>query len=305
MPDDTLNIVTGACGYSGRYITRLLLAAGQSVRTLTGHPDRPNPFGDQVPALPLSFDDPDRLAKSLEGADTLFNTYWVRFEHKSTTFAQAVSNSRTLIQSAAKAGLRRIVHISITNPDPNSDLPYFAGKAAVEQLIRQSALSYAILRPTVLFGGQDILINNIAWMLRHFPIFVVPGNGTGRLQPIHVEDLADLAVRSAKSQENIVLDAVGPEVFSFDQMVRLVRKTFRSKTLIMRLPARLALLLSGAVGLLFGDVTLTSDEVKGLAANLLVSHAPPTATTKLSDYLLRNRDSVGRQYHNELKRHFS
>ena len=286
MSGKTLNIVTGAFGYSGKYITRRLLAAGQSVRTLTGHPDHPNPFGDQVPALPLSFDDPDRLARSLEGADTLFNTYWIRFEHKSTTFAQAVSNSRTLIQSAAKAGLRRIVHISITNPDPNSDLPYFAGKAAVEQLIRQSGLSYAILRPTVLFGGQDILINNIAWMLRHFPIFVVPGNGTGRLQPIHVEDLADLAVRSAKSQENIVLDAVGPEVFSFDQMVRLVRKTLRSKTLIMRLPARLALLLSGAVGLLFGDVTLTSDEVKGLAANLLVSHAPPTATTKLSDYLL-------------------
>ena len=187
--------------------------------TLTGHPNRGDPFGGKVKAYPFNFDDPEKLTNNLTGIDTLYNTYWVRFTHGVHSHLQAVQQTRTLIQSAERAGVRRIVHISITNPDRNSPLPYFHGKALLEEAILGSSLSYAILRPTVIFGLEDILINNIAWMLRHFPIFVVPGSGKYRLQPIFAEDLAALAVQVGSGDANIILDAVGPDIFSFNDLV--------------------------------------------------------------------------------------
>src|SRR5690348_53071 len=186
--------VTGAFGYSGRYIARRLLEAGHSVITLTNSPHRANPFGEQVRAFPFHFDQPSRLRDSLQGIDVLINTYWVRFDYPGFTHAQAVANTRILFQTAKAAGVRRVVHVSITNPDLHSDLPYFRGKAELELALRESGLSYCILRPTVLFGKEDVLINNIAWFLRHLPAVGVFGAGEYKLQPIYVDDLAAAAV---------------------------------------------------------------------------------------------------------------
>src|SRR5262249_37427495 len=148
------------------------------VRTITGDPSRADPFGGRVEAFPFSFDDPARLTETLRGADTLYNTYWVRFDWRGTTYAQAIANTRTLFAAAREAGVRRIVHVSITNPSESSSLPYFRGKAELERDLRESGISYAIVRPTVVFGREDILINNIAWLLRRLPLFVIPGDGS-------------------------------------------------------------------------------------------------------------------------------
>ena len=185
--------VTGAFGYSGKYITRRLLAAGHQVITLTNSPERNNPFEGRVRAFPFHFDEPRSLEKSLQGTEVLINTYWVRFDHQHFTHAQAVINSQILFQAAKTAGVHRIVHVSITNPDIRSDLPYFRGKAEVELALQELGISYCILRPTVLFGKEDILINNIAWSLRHLPAVGVFGDGSYRLQPIYVDDLAAAA----------------------------------------------------------------------------------------------------------------
>lgn len=296
--------VTGSFGYSGKYITQHLLAAGQEVITLTGHPNRSNPFGGKVKAYPFNFDNTVALAKTLAGVDTLYNTYWVRFNHGKTTHHQAVNNTRKLIQAAEKAGIRRIVHISITNPDRNSPLPYFQGKALLEDAIQSSTLTYAILRPTVIFGVEDILINNITWMLRRFPFFVVPGRGNYRLQPIFAEDLAALAVQAGTGHANIILDAVGPEIYSFDELVSLLRKTIDSPALILHLPPKLALWLSKMVGFFVGDVVLTKEEVDGLMAGLLISAAPPTGQTSLRTWLHDHAEHLGVRYASELKRHY-
>src|SRR5216683_4648462 len=206
-----LNVVTGAFGYTGKYITKRLLDAGRRVRTITGHPNRSNSFGNQVEIAPMDFSDPAGLVRSLRGASVLYNTYWVRFNHGRATFDEAVTNSRVLIQAAKEAGVRRIVHLSIANPSLDSHLSYYSGKALVEKAIMDSGRSYAILRPTVIFGIEDILINNIAWFARHSPLFAIPGSGRYQLQPIFVEDLADQAINSARQENNLVLDAVGPE----------------------------------------------------------------------------------------------
>ena len=288
MPADDLNIVTGAFGYTGKYIASRLLAMGKTVRTLTGHPERPNPFGGRVSVAPFCFDNPRDLTRNLEGATTLYNTYWVRFSRGQATFESAVENTKTLIRACKEAGVGRIVHISITNPSENSPLPYFKGKAILERAILESGLSYAIVRPTVIFGPEDILINNIAWFARRFPVFAVPGAGDYRLQPVFAEDVAEIAVGAAERNENLVLDAVGPEVYTFDELVRLIAAKTGARIQLLHAPPGLALFLSAMVGWFVGDVVLTRDELGGLMANLLVSQDAPAGKTKLSQWLAAN-----------------
>jgi uncharacterized protein YbjT (DUF2867 family) len=175
--DTDLDLVTGAFSYTGSHIAQRLLDRGRSLRTLTFHPDRAHPLQGRIETLPYRFDDQVALARSLEGVATLYNTYWVRFDHRCTTLADAVANSRTLFRAAAQAGVARIVHVSIANPSLESSLPHYRGKALVERELAGVGLPYAIVRPTWVFGGdRDVLANNIAWILRRFPVFALPGN---------------------------------------------------------------------------------------------------------------------------------
>ncbi|HLF75683.1 MAG TPA: NAD(P)H-binding protein [Anaerolineales bacterium] len=295
--------VTGAFSYSGKYITRRLLECNAEVITLTGHPDRPDPFGGLVKAHPLDFDEAS-MARSLQGVDVLVNTYWVRFDKGENTQPRAVENTRKLINAARAAGVKRVVHISITNPSTESHLPYFWGKAANEKAVMESGMSYAILRPTVLFGDEDILINNIAFLLRRFPFFALPGDGSYRLQPVYVADLAALAVEAVDCEENYVIDAVGPDVFTFREMVDLIGVKIGAKRLLIPIPPRLALLAAQLMSVFVRDVILTPEEVDGLMAGLLVSKEPPRGRTHLGDWLEANRDKVGARYASELRKHY-
>lgn len=297
--------VTGAFSYSGKYITRRLLDRGEEVLTLTGHPERPDPFGGRVRALPLNFGDEPGLVRSLEGTEVLVNTYWVRFNRAANTQPRAVENTRKLVDAARRAGVSRIVHISITNPSAASPLPYFWGKAANEKAVIESGMSYAILRPTVLVGPEDILINNIAYLLRRFPIFALPGDGSYRLQPVYVGDVADMAAEAVCSSDNSIVDAVGPDIFTFKEMVQLIGEKMCTRRLLVPVPPSLALLAARMLGFLVGDVLLTHEEVDGLMSDLLVSSKPPRGKTRLVDWLEANRESVGKHYASELKRHYA
>jgi NADH dehydrogenase len=216
-----LDLVTGAFSYSGSHIARRLLDAGHRVRTLSFHPDRRHPLQDSVEALAYQFDDPDELARSLEGVATLYNTYWVRFDHGQTSFEQAIERSRSLFAAAFRAGVARIVHLSITNPSIDSPLPYFRGKALVERALGEAGVPHSIVRPTLIFGGEnEVLLNNIAWILRRLPVFTVPGDGAYPVQPVHVEDLARICTEAARAETSVVVDAAGPERISFGELVR-------------------------------------------------------------------------------------
>jgi NADH dehydrogenase len=297
---DELNVVTGAFGFTGRYITSQLLAQGKKVRTLTNHPANPSPFADKVEVMPLNFGDVDALARSLEGAAVLFNTYWIRFPGRGMTFERAVANSRTLLEAAKRAGVPRLVHISITNASEDSRLRYFLGKGIVERAISSSGISHAIVRPALIFGSGDILINNIAWLLRKFPFFAIPGAGDYRLQPVFVEDLARIAIDAAAQSSNLAIDAVGPEVFRFNELVDLIARTVGGRARIVHVSPELALFLASIVGRITHDMTLTRDEIRGLMADLLISDSQPTAPTRLSEWLQANRASVGASYASEL-----
>jgi NADH dehydrogenase len=260
-------VITGAFSYTGKYTTHLLLERGCAVRTLTNHPHRENPFGERVSVYRYNFGRPDLLVENLRGADTLINTYWVRFPHRGVTYETAVHNTRTLIAAARAAGVRRFVHVSIANPSLDSPLGYYRGKAQLEEAVRQSGLSYAILRPTVIFGSEDILINNIAWFVRRFPVFGVPGDGRYGIQPIYVEDMAGLLADAAFGEANSTRDAVGPETYTFEALVRLIASTIGRNPRILHLPAPVAHLATWCVGRMLGDVVLTRDEYRGLMSN--------------------------------------
>lgn len=299
---EQVHAVTGAFGYSGKYIARRLLEKGHQVLTLTNSLQRANPFGEKVRAYPFSFEDPPKLREALKGVSVLYNTYWVRFNHTLFTHADAVRNTKVLFEAAKEAGVERIVHVSITNPSPDSHLEYFRGKAQLEEALQESGLSYAILRPAVLFGKEDILINNIAWALRRLPVFGVFGDGQYRLQPIYVDDLAEIVVAQGERRENIIVNAIGPETFTYRGLVEAIGEIIGKRRPIASVSPGLGYWASVIIGKLVNDVFLTREEIEGLMADLLYVDSPSPGKTKLTDWAREHAHWLGRTYASELGR---
>ena len=305
MPHPDLAVVTGAFSYTGKYIARRLLDKGVRVRTLTRHPDHGNTFSGQVEAAPMDFSDSEGLRDTMRGAGVLYNTYWVRFARRQTTFEQAIENTRMLFEAAKEAGVGRIVHLSVTNASHESRLPYFRGKAQVEEILQGLEVTHAIIRPTLVFGVEDILLNNIAWALRRFPVFPIYGSGEYPVQPVYVDDVAALAVEAGSKSHDSTVDAAGPDTYSFEALVRLFVSRMGVHSQLVRMPASVGLALTRLVGVLIRDVVLTRDEVDGLMAGLLVSsRAGSTTATRLGDWLTDTADNLGRRYESELKRNW-
>jgi uncharacterized protein YbjT (DUF2867 family) len=294
--------VTGAFGYSGTYIARRLLGVGHEVITLTNKSGRNHPLGKRISARPLCFGEPDQLQRHLEGADVLINTYWVRFNHRAFTFAQAMDNSATLFRAARKAGVGRVVHLSVTNPSSTSPLEYYRAKARVEQSLKSIGISHAILRPSLLFGGDDILLNNIAWGLRRMPVFIVFGDGSYRLQPVHVDDLAQLAVDEVESQEDKTLDVVGPQTFTYRELVITIGRAIGCRRPVLSVPPGIGYAAIRMLGLIKRDVILTRQEISGLMDNLLYVPGPSLGKIRLTDWLVEHGDEIGRHYSSEMAR---
>ena len=299
-----MDVVTGAFGYIGRYISKSLLESGRTVCTITTHPDKPNPFGPAVKAFPYSFDTPDVLRRTLSGAETLYNTYWIRFPFDGQTYESALENTGRLFHCAKQAGVKRIVHIGVTRASLDSDLPYYRGKAAQESLLRDSGVPYSIVRPTLVFGKEDILVNNIAWLIRKSPVFPIFGSGRYRVQPVFVEDLAEIAIRQSKGPAGTTVDAIGPETFTFQELVSLVAEKIGRSPVFVNVPPSLGILGGRILGLFLRDVLLTRNELKGLMDEMLTSGQPPNGTTRFTDWLEKNRSTVGTFYSSEVARHF-
>ena len=296
------HVITGALGYTGKVVAEQLLEQGIPLRTLTNSPNRPNPFGDAIDIKPLAFDNPDALARTLDGAAVLYNTYWVRFNHKLFSFEQAITNTKILFEAAKRAGVERIVHVSILHADEADDLGYYKGKHELEDALAETGITHSILRPGVLFGRSDILVNNIAWALRHMPIFGVFGDGTYRLRPLHVEDMAALLIEHANMSGDITADAVGPEGFSYIELIRTLAKILKVRRPIMRIPTPIAFACSRLLNPFVKDVIITKEEVKGLTRGLLDSENPATGNIHLTQWAKEHRDTLGCRYASEVGR---
>jgi NADH dehydrogenase len=303
MSEDDFDVVTGAFSYTGAGIARALRARGRTVRTLTGHPQRPG-ADPQIEARPYDFDDPERLARSLEGADTLYNTYWIRFPRGDETFGRAIERSAILFRAAVSAGIRRVVHVSVTHPDQNSSFPYFRGKAIVEQLLAETCGSWAIVRPTLVFGHGDILMNNVAWLLRRFPVFAFAGDAQYRVRPVHVDDVADLCLRCSTHVSMETVDAVGPDTFTFEELVLQIRGAVGSQARLVHVDPRMARAAASAIGVAVRDVLITDHELGGLMAEKAYSDAPTTGKRRFGPWARKAGPTLGLRYESEMRRHF-
>jgi NADH dehydrogenase len=209
-----------------------------------------------------------------------------------------------LFRAAAEAGVRRVVHVSITHPSADSPYPYFRGKAAVELALRDFGLSHAVLRPSILFGGSGVLINNIAWLLRRMPVFAVGGTGAYRVRPIHIDDLARLAARAADSAQNSVTDAVGPDRPTFLELVHHIKGAVGSRSQVIRVPGSLIPPAARVLGLALRDTLLTTEEYQAMAEGLADTDGPATGEISLMQWITDHKGTLGRTYANEIVRHF-
>ena len=297
--------VTGAFGFTGRAIAEQLVAAGREVVTLTNHPKSSHGLSGRISVASLDFGRLEALVGALRGVDTLYNTYWVRFPRGSVSFERALRETAVLFAAAREAGVRRVVHVSVVKADPAAPTAYVRAKAAAERMLTESGLSHAIVRPTLTFGPGDILVNNLAWTLRRLPVVGIPGDGRYPIQPVHVDDVARLAVEAGSAAEDVTLDAAGPDTFAYRDLVEAVREAVGSRARPVRVPPLVMLATAGLLGLAVRDIVLTRDEIRELMSGLLVSDAPPSGRIRFSDWVASNADRLGRRYASELVRHYA
>jgi len=299
-----MDVVTGSFGYIGKYITQGLLAEGREVKTITTHPDKPNPFNGKVEATHYHFNDPEKLTHYLKGCETLYNTYWIRFNYRGWSFDEALANTKVLFNCAKDAQVKKIVHISVTNVSLDDQLPYYHGKALQEKELKNIGVDYSIVRPSLVFGIEDILVNNIAWTVRNFPVVPIFGTGNYQVQPIFVEDLAEIAIKTASLEGSQIIDAIGPETFTYVEFLKLIGNELNRNIAYIQTPPFIGIFLGKIIGLFVRDIVLTKDELRGLMMNKLTSNQAPNGKTLFSQWLRENKDAMGPGYTSELKRHF-
>ena len=301
---EELHVVTGAFGYTGRWIAHQLLDEGKRVRTLTNAVGRDDPFDGQVEVHPLDFQNREALVESLRGADVLYNTYWVRYNHHSKQFDHeiATDNCRLIFEAAKEAGVRRVVFFSVAHPEQAPKWSYFRGKVITEKTLRDCGISHAIVRPTVLFGGgRNVLVNNIAWMLRYIPVFGLFGWGNYSIQPIHVRDVARIAIELGARDDDITRDVAGPETFIYKDFIKLIARSMGVRRLLVPMPAIVAWLAGRAMGLFLRDMIITRAEIRGLMQGLVASEEEPLGEISFSEWVAEKGPELGRHYHNDLE----
>jgi uncharacterized protein YbjT (DUF2867 family) len=296
--------VTGAFGFTGRALAEQLLAAGHDVVTLTRRSGAGDPLATRITVWPFDVSRPDYLTAALDGVETLFNTYWLRFPRGGARFEGAVADSATLLAAAREAGVGRVVHVSVVHAAADGTTPYVRAKAALESVVRSSGLEWSIVRPTLTYGLNDILINNLAWALRRLPVYGMPGFGRYRIQPVHVDDVARICVEAAGGPPGLVVDAAGPEIFEYREVVSRVRTAVGSRAIVVPMPGTVVLASARLLGLVVDDVVLTGDEIRELTSSLLTSDEPPRGEIRLSEWLVANAAHLGRRWSSELERNY-
>jgi uncharacterized protein YbjT (DUF2867 family) len=300
--------VTGAFGFTGRSIAVQLLAAGREVVTLSRRTGAGDPLGQRIRVEPFEPDGsgaPERIEAALRGVDVLYNTYWIRFPRAGMTYERAVAHSATLLAAARRAGVRRVVHVSVVNASIDGPTPYVRAKAALEAVVRGAGMEWAIVRPTLTFGPGDILLNNLAWALRRLPVYGILGRGRYTVQPVHVEDVARICLEAAAAETGRTVDAAGPEVLRYRDLVEAIRAAIGSRSVVVPMPASLVLTAARVLGLLVGDVVLTRDEVLELTSSFLTSAQAPLGTIRVSDWIREAAPTLGWSWASELRRNYS
>ena len=243
-------LVTGATGFVGRALLPRLAEAGLELRCLV-RPSRSSPRlprGIPVQVSIASLADARGLRAALVGVDTLIHLAGAEWHgRRGDVFGVDAAGTRALVEAAREAGVGRIVYLSHLGADRASAYPVLKAKGIAEEFVRQSGLTYTIVRSTLLYGAEDVFLNVVAALVKLGPgLFLMPGDGRISLQPLWVEDLVTCLEWSLSdlTSLNQTIALGGPEFITFGQMVQTVMEVLGVRRLVI--PVRPPFLRAGA-----------------------------------------------------------
>jgi uncharacterized protein YbjT (DUF2867 family) len=238
--------IFGGSGFIGRQIAQGMARAGWRVRVAVRRPHEANfvrPYGvvGQVEPIQANIRDEASTRAAIAGAAAVVNCVGIMDEAGRQTFEAVVAEGAGRVaRISAELGVRRVVHVSAIGADPGSDSLYAAAKGRGEEAVRRAFPDAVVLRPAVVFGPDDTFINRLAAMARFLPVVPLVGPGT-RFQPVYVKDVAEAAVAAVTTDAAPgVYELGGPEVVTFDELMRRVLKIIQRRRLLVPLPFGLA-----------------------------------------------------------------
>jgi nucleoside-diphosphate-sugar epimerase len=274
--DNRIVAIAGGSGFIGRAIARRIAAIpSTTVRVLTR-----NPAGARAKLKITNCDFVQAdvtlsvsLKEALKGVNavvnaTQFDGYPVENPRRGLTFERIdFGGTSALLEAARQNGVAQFIYISGAAADENSEHPAFRAKGLAERAIRESRIPYTIFRPSLVYGPEDKVVNGFVKALRMTPVFPVPGTGHQKVQPVLVDDLAAcVALALSGKGANGAYDVGGPDLTTFDEMMRTVMEAAAVRRPIVHVPERLMRTV-GALGEMLPTPVLSRDAVTFVTAD--------------------------------------
>ncbi|WP_159590915.1 complex I NDUFA9 subunit family protein [Chelativorans xinjiangense] len=232
-------VVLGGTGFLGRRIVRHLLRHGFEVRSGSRHPERARSiFGAAVEAIRADVTDELSLNAALARSANVVNAVSLYVEHGEQTFdAIHVRAAARLARVARDVGIRQLVHISGIGSDPLSRSGYISARGRGEDAVREAFPGATIVRPAVMVGQDDAFLTTVARLVRLLPVYPLFGNGKTRLQPVHVEDVAEAVVRVLDNGDSApCYELGGPRVYLYRDLVKTIAQQSSAHTVTVPMP---------------------------------------------------------------------
>jgi NADH dehydrogenase len=264
-------LVTGASGLVGRRLVARLLAAGVTVTAFVRAAGRLDaPAVDTLSVAVGDVTDPDSIARALAGCDAvvhLANASGVTDETR--VHAVNVGGIDHVLAAARAAGVGRLIFTSTISATRDRLGPYGRTKRLAEDRVRASGIPFVILRPSLVYGGDDRgLVGTLARHLRTLPVMPVIGNGRIQLDPVHLDDLCGV-IEACLERDDVLgrtYDVLGPDRVTLDDFLRRLGDILGVRRPLLHLPAHASLLLARVLGQLMTHPPLTVDNVLGLTS---------------------------------------
>jgi NADH dehydrogenase len=282
-PIDTLVTVFGGSGFVGRHVVRALAKRDYRIRVAVRRPELAGhlqPLGKvgQINIVQANLRYPASIKAAMRDAGIVVNLVGILAESGKQSFdAVQGQGAGAIAQAAAEIGAR-MVHVSAIGADANSDSAYARAKAAGEQAVLAAVPSATILRPSVVFGPEDLFTNRFASLARMAPVLPVFGADT-RMQPVYVGDVATAVAKAVdgKAKAGATYELGGPEVLTMNEIIEIILATIERKRMLLPVPMGIAKLKSYVLQFAPGAFKLTPDQVALLKTDNVVSDAARAA----------------------------